>query len=158
MKGPKPRPIEERFWPKVNKTEGCWLWMAGTNGAGYGVISRGGHDGGIILAHRLSLALSGVALDPSLEVDHLCRNPLCVNPAHLEQVTSLENTRRGNHSIGVVYRTGACMKGHVLTPENRYGKEGRCRKCLYENNEKYRLKHWDKVYARRRKAILEKAK
>lgn len=27
---------EERFWPRVEKTETCWNWTAGKNGKGYG--------------------------------------------------------------------------------------------------------------------------
>lgn len=35
---PPTRPAEERFWEKVNRTDGCWLWTAGTNNRGYGVF------------------------------------------------------------------------------------------------------------------------
>ena len=27
MKGPKPRPVEERFWEKVVKSDTCWNWI-----------------------------------------------------------------------------------------------------------------------------------
>ena len=37
--GPKPRPAEERFWEKVQKTDTCWLWTGCVNGvAGYGMF------------------------------------------------------------------------------------------------------------------------
>jgi hypothetical protein len=35
------------------------------------------------------------SIPENLELDHLCRNPACVRPDHLEPVTHLENLRRG---------------------------------------------------------------
>ena len=91
---PRSRPLAERFWEKVEKTETCWLWKGGKSGPGYGVIWA---DGRLAPAHRVSLILAGSPPPAELEVDHLCRVPLCVRPDHLEAVTHAENLRRGNH-------------------------------------------------------------
>src|SRR5690242_7086979 len=48
------RPLAERFWEKVQKSDGCWLWSGATNPAGYGNIGSGGHNGRPLLASRVS--------------------------------------------------------------------------------------------------------
>lgn len=109
-------PWEQRFWAKVNKTPGCWLWTAATS-KGYG--SFGMPDRRQRLAHRLSYELLVGPIPEGLVLDHLCRVRNCVNPAHLEPVTAAENTRRG------LLRT-RCHRGHVIdeTPTGR-----RCKTC-----------------------------
>ncbi len=82
---------EERFWRKVNKTDTCWLWLDRPNSAGYGTINIAGVP---VMAHRYVLALSGRPVAADMTVDHLCKVRLCVNPAHLEEVTIGENLRR----------------------------------------------------------------
>ena len=84
--------IEERFWRSVQKTDGCWLWLAGKTANGYGQI----HDGGKKrYAHRLSMEISGTHV-AGLDVDHLCHNRSCVRPSHLRAVTHAQNLQ--NHS------------------------------------------------------------
>lgn len=88
-------PLEARFWPKVNKTDSCWLWTGAKTGAGYGMIREVGHGGKMLMAHRVAYELLVGPIPEGLFLDHLCRTPLCVNPAHLEPVTCRENMRRG---------------------------------------------------------------
>jgi hypothetical protein len=86
--------IERRFWGKVEKTDGCWLWTAGTrradDGNCYGQFYL---DGKNVSAHRMALMLSGTYLrDHNDVVAHRCDNPRCVRPDHLFVTTNQGNT------------------------------------------------------------------
>ena len=81
--------IEERFWTKVHKTSGCWLWTGTPNEHGYGRINRG--KGIRVYAHRLSWELVNGSLLEELCVLHKCDTPLCVRPDHLFLGTRVDN-------------------------------------------------------------------
>lgn len=68
----------------------CWDFK-GCLKAGYGVvlINHVQHQ-----AHRLAYVATYGPVPEGLEIDHLCRNKRCVNPAHLEAVTRSQNMRR----------------------------------------------------------------
>jgi hypothetical protein len=83
---------EDRFWPKVNKTPTCWLWTGALNSHGYGNFFDGQR---VVGAHRWLYIQTSGAVGDGLDLDHLCRTPACVNPAHLEPVTRKVNLRRG---------------------------------------------------------------
>lgn len=127
---PAPRPIADRFWPKVEKTDACWLWKGAKTPFGHG---RFNVDRRARPAHRVAYELVVGPIPAGLEIDHLCRTPSCVNPAHLEPVTSAENTRRGMNRSAVTKRTGVCQRGHVLFEVGvrvyRNGSRG-CRECI----------------------------
>jgi hypothetical protein len=76
---------------------GCHEWTGAAVQRGYGVLTVGGQGW---LAHRLSWVLHNGPVPDGLELDHLCRNPRCVKPDHLEPVTPAENVRRS-----IPYRT-----------------------------------------------------
>lgn len=122
------RSIAERLEDKiVRRVDGCWEWVAGKTGGGYGFIHI---DGRPKLAHRVMYELHVGPIPQALQIDHLCRNRACVNPDHLDPVSSAENTRRGLAARGPITH---CKRGHEFTPENtgRHSKTGArvCRKC-----------------------------
>ena len=122
----------ERFWPKVNKTESCWLWTAARHRSGYGSFRDGNRTAE---AHRVAYELLVGPIPHGLTLDHLCRIRHCVNPEHLEPVTNKENQARGNGIAAQRSRATACPNGHVYTPETTgHNKRGRycipCRKAI----------------------------
>jgi hypothetical protein len=105
--------IEDRFWPKVEVGD-CWEWTAATDEGGYGIFAvppRGRSD----RAHRVAWRMLVGEIPAGTELDHLCRNHLCVNPDHLEPVTHRVNMRRGLHATKT-----HCVNGHEYTPKNTY--------------------------------------
>lgn len=113
MSGQRYRDIEERMWIQVNipgDASTCWEWQGRRQG-NYGRIGGGGFH---VLAHRLAYQLVVGPIPDGLDIDHLCFNPPCVNPFHLEPVTRSENSRR-RHA-----RQTHCHAGHPLTPGNYY--------------------------------------
>ncbi len=81
----------DSFWARTMYVGDCVIWTGWVNASGYGRLM---YCGSMLLAHRLAYMLVHGGIEPGLEIDHLCRNTLCVNPAHLEAVTQLENARR----------------------------------------------------------------
>lgn len=132
--------LDARFWSKVLKTDGCWLWMAGRFSTGYGNFSVHGRPG---MAHRFAYELLVGPIPEGLELDHLCRLRHCVNPEHLEPVTHWVNLSRGlawdktrphNHR-GKTH----CKNGHPLSGDNLYLWRGirLCRACRKVTWQKY---------------------
>ncbi len=83
-----------RFWERVKVLENeCWEWLGGCNNKyGYGIFWTGKRKQ---VAHRYLYELIKGEVPAELELDHLCRNPKCVNPDHLEAVTHQVNCQRG---------------------------------------------------------------
>jgi len=92
------RPIDdERFWASVQQgsDDACWSWQGARSPKGYGKFRHGRAS---VFAHRVAFALAnGAFLDEFPQVDHLCHNPPCCNPAHLRRVTQKQN---GEHRKG----------------------------------------------------------
>lgn len=123
--------LQDRFWVKVQKTDSCWNWTAAQFGNGYGVIGAKGRSH---LAHRVAYQLLKGSIPEGLQVDHLYRNRLCVNPDHMELVTNQENTRRGTAGDWQRSKTH-CPWGHEYTEDNivwyHGGRHRACKACGY---------------------------
>ncbi len=120
------RPTEPRFWAKVRKAATCWLWIGAKGGNGtYGYFWDGKRN---VYAHRYAYSRYVGPIPPGLTIDHLCRNPLCVRPSHLEAVTLAENIRRGEAGQNNATKTH-CKRGHPYDAENTYSNPSGRREC-----------------------------
>lgn len=123
------RDPERRFWSRVNRSGACWNWLGAKDPNGYGRVSWNGR---VLLAHRVAYELVAGPIPEGLPLDHLCRNPSCVYPRHLEPVATRENTARGNHISATALRSNHCIRGHEYTAANTYTWRGQrqCRACM----------------------------
>lgn len=125
---------QSRFWSFVNRglCTDCWPWLSAKTPDGYGifVIQRRSYR-----AHRVSYAISNGGIDSTLTIDHLCRNRMCVNPSHLEQVTAMENILRSDSPIAVNALATHCVRGHLFDADNtRIARGNRvCITCASDN-------------------------
>lgn len=86
------RPLDERFWEKVDKTGDCWLWTSPPRSGGYGGIGEP-ITGRMLAAHRVSWELHYGPIPDGLCVLHQCDVRLCVRPDHLFLGTKQDNTQ-----------------------------------------------------------------
>ena len=80
--------MTERFWAKVQKGGGCWLWTGARTSRGYGSFRVTGYSWS---AHRLAYEFHWGPVPAGLHVLHRCDNPRCVRPAHLYVGTPSDN-------------------------------------------------------------------
>lgn len=131
---------EDRFSSKyvIDPQTDCWVWIASVTNTGYG---RFRYQGKMLLAHNFAYMVWGAdEYDPDLQRDHLCKNTLCVNPDHLEQVTAAENMLRA-YSV----RT-TCPQGHKHDKFNSAGHRI-CSQCVRDAAARYRAKKKAEVAA-----------
>lgn len=95
---------------------GCWEWQLQLVGR-YGRFKRSGQS---ICAHRFCYELFKGKIPAGMKLDHLCKNTACLNPDHLEVVTSRENTLRGSGPTAQNARKTHCSRGHELNEKNTY--------------------------------------
>ena len=113
-------PAIDRFVAKmVESPTGCWLWTASKDGNGYGLFS-GRPGGASIRAHIWSYEYHVGPVPDGLQLDHLCRKRACVNPEHLDPVTSRVNSLRGDTVYAANAAKTHCKRGHEFTPENTH--------------------------------------
>jgi hypothetical protein len=145
----------KRFTAKyaVNKATGCWEWQAAKTGGGYGLfwLEKTFH-----LAHRVAYEVLIGPIPEGLTIDHICKNPGCVNPSHMEPVTQGENLRRSESWSGQNMRKTHCPQGHPYEGDNlKLTKEGfrQCRICTREKTKAWQqtqeAKDYHRDYARK---------
>lgn len=123
---------------------GCWKWIASINKKTGYAMYRSKHKS--YLAHRVSYTIHKGPIPVGKYIDHLCRNRWCVNPTHLEAVTSKQNINRVFTGFLSPSKRTHCPKGHKYNKENTWilkcTGERRCRLCMkikrIVNNVNYR--------------------
>ncbi len=122
------KPIPQRFWEKVNFTDSCWLWTASTNRYGYGQFRLAGR---MIGPHCYAYEFCIGGIPAGLQIDHRCRVRHCVNPDHMEVVTSRVNTMRGEGPTAHNARKTHCKHGHLFNEANTgyYRTQRVCKAC-----------------------------
>jgi len=81
-----------RFWAKVVKGDGCWLWSGAKNNVGYGQFTVRMPKRKLLLAHRVAFALTSGEIPNGMCILHMCDAPACVRPSHLKLGTMRDNT------------------------------------------------------------------
>lgn len=85
---------------------GCWLWTgptSGESGRGRG-YPRMFLDGQTVAVHLVMWTIEHGYIPGKKQIDHKCRNRLCVNPDpdHTELVTHKENQRRRDRARALI--------------------------------------------------------
>jgi hypothetical protein len=136
------RPWQERFWLRVRKTDGCWLWTGSAHVRGYGSMKI---DYRTVRAHRLSYEMANGPIPAGAVVCHRCDTPACVRPDHLfiggQSENMLDASAKGR-LLGARVPVTHCPQGHPYSGDNvgyyRGAKAGRhfpakyCRTCARE--------------------------
>lgn len=139
-----PRPINSvprMMENSIQIVNGCWSWTGpvGHNGYGKCAINKKSK-----LAHRVFYQHFKGEIQSGNQIDHLCKNRLCVNPEHLEEVTAKENNLRSESPSAINAKKTHCINGHEFTVENTYvSKLGRrnCRACARNNIKRFKEKN-----------------
>lgn len=134
-------PRDRLFSRAVPGRNGCIIWTGAVNPAtGYGQLKVQGQRWS---AHRLAYVVVKGPIPDGLVIDHACHNRdatcvggncihhRCINPHHLDAVTSSENHARSPHTKRANKRRTHCLQGHEMTPENTLatGATRTCRTC-----------------------------
>jgi hypothetical protein len=164
----KTKTVEERFFEKVVKTDGCWVWLGSKGRRGYGalhVIVNGVRQ--MMGAHRISWTIHNGPIPAGLFVCHKCDNPQCTNPDHLFLGDGRDNMRdcaaKGRVTNIGMSRLTHCRHGHKFTPENtRITTLGhrRCIACEKDTNHRHKEKRmlWARKYRADKRALAQNEK
>lgn len=152
--------VIERILTKAVETEsGCWEFQGSRLLRGYG---RVGWNGRLWLTHRVTYLHFVGEIPEGLELDHLCVNPPCCNPWHLEPVTRSENLRRGTQGdwrAAFELAKTHCPARHPYDAENTYYTpkgHRQCRECKREAGRRFAARNRELLAARERDYRIRK--
>lgn len=122
-------PPFDRLMRHIEKRpDGCWQFTGKLTGSGYSRLGRSG-DSPEVKGHRPAYETLIGPIPDGLELDHICRNRACVNPAHLEPVTHQVNLLRGDWPANLRRQQTHCIRGHEFTLENTHIRTNGTRLC-----------------------------
>jgi hypothetical protein len=121
---------EERFWSKIEKTDGCWNWLATINNSGYGL---GYFEGSLSPAHRIVWKLE-IGSDPGLfYMDNKCGKRSCVNPEHWD-ISLRRRSAPGEVRVSEFF----CTNEGCSRPSLTLTRPGVCEPCRQREKRKRR--------------------
>jgi len=146
----------ERFHRKYTVAPtGCWLWSGCLDRDGYAAFFKVGSrtDGSRSQKrpHRWIYEQLVGPIGAGLVIDHKCRARACVNPAHMEAVTTQENTRRGARANAT-----HCKSGHPLVGDNLY--QGKTQRACMTCRRRWASEHGKRTGWAAQKAYRERVK
>lgn len=106
-----------RFWSKVRKTLGCWIWIGSRTSRNYGnfAVYRKPEQ-----AHRIAWSLTHNRWAGNLVIRHTCDVTYCCNPDHLRAGSYADNSQdrerrnRSNHAHGARHGRTKFTKTQIL--------------------------------------------
>ena len=125
-KGPKPIPLEARFWAKVDRRgpNECWPWKGTRLPTGYGTLwvnEKQAKD----YTHRIAWSIENGPIPAGMFACHSCDNPPCCNPAHIFVAppagNSADRNQKGRTSRGETHGTAKLSDADVASIHARAG-------------------------------------
>jgi hypothetical protein len=143
---PRRRPAIERLLELVDTSvDGCWIPRRKPTSEGYIAIQTNSRHH---YAHRVTYAYYRGPIPDGLQIDHLCRNRACCNPAHLEAVDARTNTLRSNAPSAKLAAKTHC--GRCGDPFTRHANYRRCERCYLAYQSQWRVDNRERRTATQR--------
>jgi len=99
---------------RVQTDTGCHIWTGAIKTSGYGCISI---NKKVHYAHRLAYEQTNGPIPDGLVIDHTCHRKACVNPAHMQAVT----TKQNSENVGKPARAASGYRGvHFHNQRNQF--------------------------------------
>lgn len=140
--------LYERLVSKIDpqSTDECWEWKGGKTGGGYGSMKV---EGVMILVHQIAYTLWVGPLTVDMIVHHKCENRACINPHHLELLTSSQHKllHPSSNPHDCKKNITHCPKGHIYDESNTYLHKGAryCRECKRASVRLSNQKHKERI-------------
>jgi hypothetical protein len=129
------RNARKRLYSKSIQNDECLDYTGAINNSGYGKFWYLGRTD---YAHRVSFIIDRDSIPEDKQIDHKCRNKICINPRHLSLVTPKQNIERSMkyRNVKSITESSLCPKGHIKAHNTT--KSGHCKTCKNEYNKRLR--------------------